>query len=347
MARNSSAGWRYRLMSVVCIILGTILALMIFATAYIETLLNRIDRPEDTLLSSEEIEQIIDDEALQATGTGPTINAEDIPMQEAPPELTQSQDIINIMLVGKDARPGQITSRSDAMILCTIDRSDNTVTMTSFLRDIYIQIPGQKNNKLNAAYAFGGMDLLSQTMTQNFGVKIDNTVAVDFSGFMEIIDMVGGVQISLTADEANYLNRRGNWEVTDESGWKLQPGPNLLTGSQALAYSRIRHIGSDFGRVERQKAVLTALAEKAKTMDLTQLNALVNQMVTLISTDMTNAEITGYVIDLFPMLKDLKIKTQTIPVKGTYSFSVIKGVGDSIIMDFDANLEILRQTLEQ
>jgi LCP family protein required for cell wall assembly len=231
------------------------------------------------------------------------------------------------------------------MILCTIRKSDNTVIMTSFLRDSYVNIPGIRKGKLNTAYIYGGMDLLSDTILENFGVEIDNTVEVNFNGFMEIIDTMGGVDITLTKDEANYLNSRGNWGVFNERDWHLTEGVNTLNGSQALAYSRIRSIGTDFGRTERQRTVLQALIEKVRDLNLTELNNLVNSLVGLITTDMTNAEITGYVLEFFPMLKDLKIVTQRIPQNDTYHFSVISGVGDSIIMDFEKNRAFLRETL--
>jgi len=338
--------WKKSALTALCIFLGVILGTMIVSTAYLESLLGRINRPDDETLSNEEIQQIIQNEAAEATGTGPVLRDEDLETQPTISAPVTGSDTINIMLIGKDARPGDKRSRSDAMILCTIRKSDNSLTMTSFLRDIYVKIPGgYAKNKMNTAYMFGGMNLLSQCLEENFGIIVDNTVEVDFNGFMEIIDIMGGVEIELTDQEAKFMNSRGNWEVTQEAPWHLKAGKNLLTGSQALSYSRIRYIGTDFARAERQKKVLTALIDKVRDMNLMEMNNLVNQLVSLITTDMTNAEITGYVLELFPMLKDLNVITQRIPLDNTYKFSVISGVGDSIIMDFEPNLEFLRQTL--
>lgn len=344
--KRKQHSWKKRALTVLCVFLGMILGTMIVSTAYLESLLGRINRPDTESISEDEIQQIIQSEAAEATGTGPVLKEEDIETQPTIAAPVTGADTINIMLIGQDARPGDKRSRSDAMILCTIRKSDNSLTMTSFLRDIYVKIPGRTNkNKLNTAYMFGGMELLSRCMKDNFGIIVDNTVEVDFNGFMEIIDIMGGVEIELTKQEASFMNSRGNWEVTKEEPWNLKEGKNLLTGSQALSYSRIRYIGTDFARVERQKKVLTALIDKVRDMNLVEMNNLVNRLVSLITTDMTNAEITGYVLELFPMLKDLNVVTQRVPLDNTYKFSVISGVGDSIIMDFETNLEFLRKTL--
>lgn len=344
--KKKRRNWKRKALSGLCVVLALILTVMVAGTVYYESLLSRINRPGNIeTLSQSEIEEFLQEDVEQATGTGPTISEDEITMEERPAEIITSAENVNIMLVGQDARPGEKRARSDAMILCTIRKSDNTVIMTSFLRDSYVQIPGIRKGKLNTAYIYGGMELLSDTMRENFGVSIDNTVEVNFNGFMEIIDTMGGVEINLTQAEADYLNRRGNWGVYNERDWHLSEGPNTLNGSQALAYSRIRSIGTDFGRTERQRKVLTALIQKVRDLSLPELNNLVNSLVGLITTDMTNAEITGYVLEFFPMLKDLNIVTQRIPLNDTYYFSVISGVGDSIIMDFETNRAFLKETL--
>lgn len=345
--KKAASPWKKTALIVLCAVLGLLLLLMILGTVYYEAILDRINRPEELpTLSSDEIQQMLDDIAQEATGTGPMIDEEDVTMNTVPVETIKKLDTINILLVGQDARPGDKRYRSDAMILCTIKPQDNTVIMTSFLRDMYVKIPGIKSKqKLNAAYMFGGMELLRDTMMENFGIEVDNIVEVNFNGFMEIVDIMGGVEIELTKAEANHLNRRGNWGVTKEDDWSLVEGPNLLTGSQALAYSRIRYIGTDFERVERQKRVLTEMVDKVRHLSLTEINNLVMTFASLITTDMTNSEITGYVIDLFPMLLDLNIVSQRIPLDKTYRDENVKGVGAVLVIDFEKNLEFLKQTL--
>ena len=137
----------------------------------------------------------------------------------------------------------------------------------------------------------------------------------------------------------------GNSGVTNNTNWNLKEGKNHLDGAQALGYARIRKLDNDFGRTARQRKVLAAVVEQVRDLNLTQMNALVNQLVGLITTDMTNAEITGYVLELFPLLADLKINTQRIPIDKSYHYSKIEGAGDCVVIDFDANLAFLKETL--
>jgi LCP family protein required for cell wall assembly len=224
--------------------------------------------------------------------------------------------------------------------------------MTSFLRDTYVQIPGHKNNRINASYQFGGMELLDECIELNFGVHVDANVEVDFNGFISLIDMMGGVTIDLTSSEAKYLNNRGNWGAGNvtESGeeWNLKAGKNKLTGTQALAYSRIRAIGMDFERTERQRKVITAVLNQVKSLSLLELNGLLTHGLSLITTDMTNEEMTNYAFEFIPMLKDLNIVSQRIPFDGTY-WSTNIGSEQTPDWVIDANLkkngEMLRESI--
>ena len=349
MKKTKSAGsWKRGILIALCVVLALILTVMIAATIYVESLMNKINRqPNNESLSASEIQEILaqDDEP---TGTGPVVKPEDVVIETTPAEVIESgENMIHILLIGQDRRPGEKRQRSDAMILCTINKAEKTLTMTSFLRDIYIHIPNFGREKLNTAYVVGGMEMLDATLKENFGVQIDANVEVDFNGFMKLIDMVGGVEIELTQEEAGFMNRNGNWGVESNQGWNLKAGKNKLNGSQALAYSRIRYIGTDFARTERQRKVITSLLEAAKDMSILEMNKLLNEAVTLVTTDMTNSDITNYALELLPLIADLTINTQRIPLDNTYSFKLIEGVGDSIIMDFETNRKFLQETLSE
>lgn len=345
MKKKTKASWKRRTLSGLCVVLALILTVMVAVTVYYESLLGKINRPGNTgTLTLEELEQLLQEDIAEATGTGPEVDDDEVHISGAD-QIVTGQDTINIMLVGQDARPGEKRARSDTMILCTIRKSDGSVTLTSFLRDTYVKIPGVRKGKMNTAYAYGGMELLADTMLENFGIQIDNTVEVSFTGFMDVIDTIGGVEVELTAEEAAFLNRDGNSGVTNNTDWNLKEGKNLLDGAQALGYARIRKLDNDFGRSERQRKVLAAVVEQVRDLNLAQLNGLVNQLVGLITTDMTNAEITGYVLELFPLLADLKINTQRIPIDKSYYYSKIEGAGDCVVIDFDANLAFLKETL--
>lgn len=258
--------------------------------------------------------------------------------------ITPSENVINILLVGQDRRPDQPRLHSDATILCTINKSKKTVTMTSFMRDMWVRIPGYGEQRINTTYMINGFELLNKTLEHNFGVSGDYNVEVDFSGFMTAVDAVGGIDVELTKKEAEYLNRRGNWGVENNAGqWELVKGVNHLTGSQALAYSRIREIGSDFARTARQRKVLTILIEKAKTLPLKDLYGLVDSLLPMISTDMTKGEILGLALELAPMLSEFEVISQRIPMDGQYSTAIIKG--NDVLVLSESNYKKCRKLL--
>lgn len=333
-------------------ILFLLLALMILATVYVEDLMGRMHHPNDDTkppLSSSEIDDILHpSESIDPTDTTPTLDATDVTWNTDPLDTLGGEHVINILLIGQDARNYQTArQRSDAMILCTLNKETKTLTMTSFMRDLYVQIPGHGASRLNASYSIGGMKLLDECLKLNFGVEIDGNIEIDFTGFMDVIELLGGIDMELTQAEADYLNRRGNWDLEDNAGeWDLKEGVNHLNGSQALAYSRVRDIGDDFGRTERQRKVLTKILEMAKGLNLMELNKLLYTMVDMITTDLSNAQITNLVLEGFNMLSDLQIVTQRIPVWGAYENRVINGM-QILYPDLEKNRELLAEAMKK
>jgi anionic cell wall polymer biosynthesis LytR-Cps2A-Psr (LCP) family protein len=183
------------------------------------------------------------------------------------------------------------------------------------------------------------MELLDQTLELNFGVVVDGNVEVDFTQFAKIVDLLGGIDIELTSAEvANLYN---------DYGFSLHAGVNHLNGEQALAYARIRYIGLDFGRANRQRTVLTALVNQFRNASLTQLTNTLTGVLGMITTDMTDADILKYAAELAPILKDLQIISQTIPVEGSYYFGDVtdRNIVDCIFIDFEVNRKVLAETL--
>ena len=250
-------------------------------------------------------------------------------MKEDGELLEDDDEIINILLIGQDARAGESRQRSDSMILCTINLHTNTLTMTSFMRDMYVEIPGYDPNRINAAYQLGGMGLLDLTLLKNFGVVVDYNIEIDFDGFMKAVDIVGGVDVELTQAEANYLNSRGNWDVDNSTAgqWSLQAGVNHLTGEQALAYCRVRAVGNaDFGRTDRQRLVLNKILDKCKSLSMRQLDSLLKEVLPLVSTDMNSKQIDKYVMELLPLLSKLDSEQLRVPADGAYYDDVVGGM---------------------
>ena len=329
---------------ILCVLLGLILAAGIALTAmayYWTSQIPQIQVPQETL-TQEQIQQIIQEETLPPdASTAPVLREEDVDWGEKEGEtIAASDDVINILLIGQDARPGEVRARSDSMILVTFNTRDKTITMTSFLRDLYVQIPGYQDNKMNAAYAFGGMPLLNQTLEQNFGVQVKGNIEVDFTRFPQVIDALGGVDLELRADEAGVINQGTGRNA-------LSQGMMHLDGEQALAYSRIRYLDrdADFSRTNRQRKVINALIEKFRHAELTELVAMLPELLPMIATDMSGTEIIKLATELFPMLRDCTIISQRIPADGAYAINTIRGMS-CVVADMDAARELLEQTIQ-
>lgn len=321
-----------------CWILSAVFLLLIFATVYAHRLLGLIQRPNnDGTLSPEQVATMTDE--LSSTGpdySGIPLHPTDITFPSELDTLPQSQSQVRILLVGQDRRSGETRQRSDSMILCCIDTKHSQVSLISFLRDTYVPIPGYRPNRLNAAYQWGGFPLLKNTLADNFGVNVDACIEVDFSGFQKAIDTLGGVSLSLTAQEAKYMNNM--------YGWNLSSGSQKLTGAQALAYSRIRAIGNDYGRAQRQRKVLISLLEQVKHSGIMDILAITRQLLPLITTDMTDGQILSYVKDFFPILASCHINTGQIPAPNTFQEAYVSGMA-VLVPDLAANRKVLESLL--
>jgi len=322
------------------IALAVVLLLTLIVYIAVNIFLDSIERidPKQVYGSNDPVIAFEQDEPVEKT-----------PVSAQAEELFVGKDIVNILLAGQDRRAWETEGpqRTDAMILCTVNMKDKTITITSFLCDLWVYIPDLYNQRLNMPYKLGGFPLLNETLEYNFGVRSDYNIEIDFSGFMKAIDAIGGVEIELTAAEAAYLNKRGNWGVVTDPKWQLQSGSNLLNGSQALAYTRISQLGTDFARTNRQRTVLTALIEKMETIGSADLFDLSREILPLISTDMTDNEIIELLLHLFPLLSDLEIRTQNIPMSGQYSYEK-KGEADVLVMNkeqLEINKKLLKDTI--
>lgn len=323
------------------IVLSLVFAVLLGGTAYVEYVLGRFhqDPSQEATLSSAQKEAILNSEPEGTKPPDATVVDPDELEWEAPDKLETQDHIFNLLLVGQDRRPGEIRARSDTMLMITVNTRDNTVTMTSFLRDLYVQIPGYYYNRLNVPYALEGSSLLFDTMELNLGIRPDRFVEVDFDGFQTIVDIVGGVDIYVTAAEASYLNYH--------NGWGIREGVNHLDGEKALAYARNRSTGGngDFGRTQRQRNVIEALIEKASTLDLVTLNELILAVSDVVNTDMTSAEMLSYALRFYPVLSKLdQVQSVQIPAEGTYYLGWADGIGSVVVADLKANSKVVAQT---
>lgn len=249
-------------------------------------------------------------------------------------EVTESAEgkipeIINVLLIGQSYRAGEENYLSDTLILVSVNKDSKEVTLTSFPRDTWVDLPNYKHhtcgwNLINTNYAlgytFGGtaaaMTMINDCLKINFGIEVDYDIEISLEAFPEIIDALGGVRIELTQAEADYINGLGyDWvQIVTE-------GENRLFGEAALEYARMRKAegdaDSDLVRTERQRKLLTALFGKVRSKSLKELRDVAYQILPTIKTNMTNEQITECLFDVLPLLADMTISSGTCPVAGT------------------------------
>ncbi|MGM0897959.1 MAG: LCP family protein [Bacillota bacterium] len=243
----------------------------------------------------------------------------------------------NILVLGVDSR-GEEQSRTDTMMMVTHDRENNEVKITSFMRDIYADIPGYQSYKLNTAYYLGGVDLLASTLREMFGVEIHNYALVDFQSFETLVDIAapGGVEIDVEK------------AMSEKIGVTLSPGVQNLNGQELLGYARFRSDNEgDFGRVRRQQQVLAALKEELISVSsIPKLPKLAGAAQGYVQTDM-------------PLVDQIKLATQlgtggsgeierlTIPVEGGYNYANYPQAGSVLEIDLEQNRRALEEFLSQ
>ena len=307
------------LLRFIALVLGILLAVMLSVTVYFQHLLDRANyvEPHIGFPLGENLSSLIPPSKESSPADSPLIGG-------------KGSGLVNILLIGQEG--------NQELINALFDTETKEVTMTSFLRDLYVSIPGYSDNRINAAYAFGGSSLLTDTLKENFDIHVDGTVEVDFTQFSQIIDMVGGVTMELRQDEADAINASVPGSLTAGEQW--------LTGSQALAYSRIRNLDADgdFSRTNRQRKLITALIRAYRDADLRAIVSMVTQALPMISTDMSRLTLLRYAAELFPVLASGDVASQQIPADGSYSIQTINDMS-VLVADMEATRQFLRQTL--
>ena len=271
-------------------------------------------------------------------------------VEEVKREPFKEAGVKNILLIGNDSRNADEGGRSDAMILVSISSRTNSIHLTSLLRDIYVDIPGHDGNRLNAAYAYGGPELLMETLEKNFDIEVNRYMLVNFQAFANLVDAVGGVDLELSNEEVQYVNGylveynqlEGRPEGTDYLDSSLS-GNIHLNGPQALAYCRNRYIGSDFARTERQRKVVSAAVKNAPVALVTNGSELIEGVMSNITTNLTKTELSGLMMQA-PMMITYDMVSGSIPLEGTYSNANIRGMA-VLEVDFEANKQYIRKEI--
>ena len=267
-------------------------------------------------------------------------------------DLTFDKDVVNILLVGSDngaqgSEKGD-HGRSDSMMVATINFKTKELKLTSFLRDMYVEIPGHGRNKLNAAYAFGGESLIYQTLAQNFNIKIDKFCVVDLAACEKVINRIGGIEMTLEQREAEYLNTTNY--ISKKKYRNVKVGKQTLNGNQALGYARVRHVFSikygveEFGRTGRQRAVMQATFQKMLQQNPLDLVDIAIDALGDVSTDMDATYIKKLILSVAKM-GTTEIDQLRVPIENTYKTAVAGSYppcGYVFFVNFKANQEALK-----
>lgn len=254
---------------------------------------------------------------------------EDIKFKEVP-------GITNILLLSSDARPGEDVSRSDSIMILTIDNINKKLKVTSLMRDMLVKIDGHGEEKLNHAFAYGGPTKTIETIQNNFGIKLHNYVIVDFNAFVKVIDAINGIEVTIKDYELDELNKY----ILDGGGSEKDllpaPGTYNLNGYQALSYARIRKVGNgEYERTERQRAVLQIALEKVKDMSTVKLVSLLNELFPYVKTNISLGNAMDYGFTALNVGKNcnFEIEQFRVPIDSISKGGIIDNKGWVFVID--------------
>ena len=224
-------------------------------------------------------------------------------------------DIINILLLGLDNGSKYYPyGRSDSMMLLSVNKKTKKVKLVSLARSAYVSIRGYDNTRLSHAHGYGGAALAMDTVERNYRIRVDRYVSTNFESFEKIIDQFGGVSIELTQKEAQAMKDK----LKKQGFTYFGPGLYTLNGESALFYARLRKIDYDRQRTQRQRNIITALANKVYDMDLSSVNSLLNNILPLVTTNMTKTEMLSQLGNVYSYIangieQDV-LPNQTVPL---------------------------------
>ena len=268
----------------------------------------------------------------------------------------KDQDVMNILLIGEDLRDTESDDRgnTDAMLMISLNKKQKTITMTSFMRDAWVQIGNYGFDKLNAAYWRGGPEMLEDTLEAYYGVSIDRYVIVNFKSFIEVIDTIGGIKMDVRDDEAEgmkkpmaeqnkLLGKKKGTDYLTKGGKQLK-----LNGNQALAYARLRYVGNaDYERTERQRKVIAEIINECKNLSLTEIHKLAVKIFPQVKLDITKSEFASMLLNCLDYMS-YDIQQLRIPADGMFREDVVSKGGYNLSVlspDFKANSDLLINTI--
>jgi LCP family protein required for cell wall assembly len=235
-------------------------------------------------------------------------------------DLPTDEGLYHLLLLGIDTRDPENWdgSRTDTIIVVSVDKAGNELMLTSIMRDTYVSIPGKGSGRINAAYAYGGAALAMDTIEANLGLAVDGYAVFDFTAVRKIVDSIGGIEITMNAAEVKVMNAAF-------SGADFAVGQNHLDADQTLHFCRIRKgVGDDFERTRRQRDVLRELFSRIPSLGVDGLLALIDERASMIETSIDPLDFIGWGMLLYQM-RDAQLEDLRIPIDGGYSNKTIHG----------------------
>lgn len=264
-------------------------------------------------------------------------------------QLTQVEGIYNILLIGVDARKDDFSGLSDTMIICTLDTVHKKTKMTSIMRDLYVEYPNRsRGNKINSAHLLGGPEYLVETIEQNFQLKIDYYAVVNFTGFIQLIDSLGGIEVDLPENLIRPLNKvititvKQSPDLSGMGDYVTSAGKQTLTGMQTLAYARMRKgAGNDQARTDRQREVVSKVMQKLSATPFYNYPSVLGSLIGYFKTDIGLWEAVSLAYGAVKNGVSLEPEQLRLPLDGLYRGYSGGGLSDALLSDLPQLARIL------
>ena len=352
------------IMRILLSLLAVLLTMFLAAYCFVVSKLNKLDRPSgasvsNSITTAPSYTELEENDLPDETSDAEQEEAEDQAMQveiaklkemeaiAATGDVFSDSDVFNILLIGTDERTAEFNTnaRGDACLLLSLNKASGTMHLVSFERGMGVPIlEGEYEGQydwLTHTFRYGGADLMMKEIQECFKVDVTHYIRVNFNTFVDGINALGGVNIELTQAEADYINRA---ESEKNHIQHVSVGKNHLNGATALYYARCRKIDSDWFRIGRQRTVIQAALDQVSDLSLLEINDLLDTILPLIQTNLTNGEIFSLVLNM-PQFLEKKLEQATIPLENTYGS--MKGMGGRSLysVDFEANAKALQKML--
>lgn len=251
-------------------------------------------------------------------------------------EEAPDQNDLNILIIGTDSR-GEDRGRSDSLMVAHYDQKRKQPKLISIMRDSYVDIPGYGKDKINAAYSYGGIELVRKTLKENFDLPIEYYVTIDFDHFKEAIDNLFPKGVTIDAEKDLDLDQVF-----------IKAGKQKMDGNTLLQYSRFREDEEgDFGRIRRQQQVLSAISQQVTNVtSLSKLPKTTGKLLGYVDTNLSESTILSVGKD-FALGDTKKIETLAVPIDKTWEFNNDTPSGSVLELDTEANAKAIQTFLTE